>query len=128
MGSRPTKVSSSILGMQTLALREDPTLVNSENVPLKSPIMSIVPRATRHAAVHENGFVTARSRGRSVIYNMARTPYARIYPTSTLKVAFFLNDILDHSVSRIKFLIWFVFYRVGGVLLKVSHHLQVSLH
>ncbi|XP_028219651.1 nuclear pore complex protein NUP1-like isoform X1 [Glycine soja] len=85
MGSRPTKVSSSILGMQTLALREDPTLVNSENVALKSPIMSIVPRATRHAAVHENGFVTARSRGRSVIYNMARTPYARIYPTSTLK-------------------------------------------
>ncbi|KAG4997878.1 hypothetical protein JHK82_028650 [Glycine max] len=85
MGSRPSKVSSSILGMQTLALREDPTLVNSENVPLKSPIMSIVPRATRHAAVHENGFVTSRSRGRSAIYNMARTPYARIYPTSTLK-------------------------------------------
>ncbi|KAL5139254.1 Nuclear pore complex protein NUP1 [Glycine soja] len=85
MGSRPSKVSSSILGMQTLALREDPTLVNSENVPLKSPIMSIVPRATRHAAVHENGFVTSRSRGRSAIYNMARTPYARVYPTSTLK-------------------------------------------
>ncbi|XP_020222217.1 nuclear pore complex protein NUP1 isoform X1 [Cajanus cajan] len=85
MGSRPSKVSTSILGVQTPALREDPTHVNSENFPLKSPIMSIVPRATRHAAVHENGFVTARYRGRSAIYSMARTPYARIYLTSTLK-------------------------------------------
>ncbi|XP_027364074.1 nuclear pore complex protein NUP1-like isoform X2 [Abrus precatorius] len=85
MGSRPSKVSSSILGMQTSALREDPTLVKSENIPFKSPIMSIVPRATRHAAVHENGFVTRRSHGRTAIYNMARTPYARIYPTSTVK-------------------------------------------
>ncbi|RDX93914.1 Nuclear pore complex protein NUP1, partial [Mucuna pruriens] len=85
MGSRPSKVSSSILGMQNPALREDPTLINSQNIPLKSPIMSIVPRATRHAAVHENGFVTSRSRGRSAIYSMVRTPYARIYPTSTLK-------------------------------------------
>ncbi|TKY51774.1 Nuclear pore complex protein NUP1 [Spatholobus suberectus] len=85
MGSRPSKVSSSILGVQTPAVRADPTLINNDNFPLKSPIMSIVPRAARHAAVHENGFVTSRSRGRSAIYSMARIPYARIYPTSTLK-------------------------------------------
>ncbi|KAL2324993.1 hypothetical protein Fmac_024051 [Flemingia macrophylla] len=85
MGSRLSKVSPSILGGQTPALREDPTHINRENIPLKSPIMSIVPRATRHAAVHENGFVTAKSRGRSAIYSMARTPYARIYPASTLR-------------------------------------------
>ena len=30
-------------------------------------------------------FVTPRPRGRSAIYSMARTPYARICPTSTLK-------------------------------------------
>ncbi|KAK7391556.1 hypothetical protein VNO78_19972 [Psophocarpus tetragonolobus] len=85
MGSRPSMVSSSILGVQTSALREDPTLINRESSPLKSPIMSIVPRPTRHAAVHENGFLTSRSRGRSAIYSMARTPYARVYRTSALK-------------------------------------------
>ncbi|XP_061362293.1 nuclear pore complex protein NUP1-like [Gastrolobium bilobum] len=85
MGSRPSKVSSSMLGVQNHVLREDPTLLKCENFPPKSPIMSIVPKATRHAAVHENSFVTARSRGRSAIYIMARTPYARIYPASTLK-------------------------------------------
>ncbi|CAJ1976593.1 unnamed protein product [Sphenostylis stenocarpa] len=85
MGSRPSKVSSSISGVQTFALREDPTLLNSEKFPPKSPIMTIVPRTTRYAAVHENGFMTSRSRGRSAIYNMAQTPYARNYPTSILK-------------------------------------------
>ncbi|WVY99259.1 hypothetical protein V8G54_031410 [Vigna mungo] len=85
MGSRHSKVSSSVLGVQTSALWEDPTLVNREKLTLKSPIMTIVPRTTKYAAVHENGFMTSRSRGRSAIYNMARTPYARIYPTSTLK-------------------------------------------
>jgi len=86
MGSRHYKVSSSVLGVQTSALWEDPTLVNRENFPLNTPIMTIVPRTTKYAAVHENGFITSRSRGRSTIYNMARTPYARIYPASTLKV------------------------------------------
>ncbi|KAK8467727.1 hypothetical protein PHAVU_007G136500 [Phaseolus vulgaris] len=85
MGSRHYKVSSSVLGVQTSALWEDPTLVNRENFPLNTPIMTIVPRTTKYAAVHENGFITSRSRGRSAIYNMARTPYARIYPASTLK-------------------------------------------
>ncbi|XP_061359498.1 nuclear pore complex protein NUP1-like [Gastrolobium bilobum] len=85
MGSRPSKVSSSMLGVQNHVLREDPTLLKCENFPPKSPIMSIVPKATRHAAVHENSFVTARSRDRSAIYIMGRTPYARIFPASTLK-------------------------------------------
>lgn len=89
MGSRHSKVSSSMLGIP--ALGEDPTLLKSESFPYKSPITSIVPRASRHAAVHENGFVTPRSHGRSAIYSMARTPYARIYPTSALKVCLFLT-------------------------------------
>ncbi|CAI8603962.1 unnamed protein product [Vicia faba] len=85
MGNRHSNVSSATLGMRYHAREEDSTLLKSENFPYKSPIMSIVPRATRHTAAHENGFVTPRSRGRSAIYGMARTPYARIYPTSTLK-------------------------------------------
>ncbi|XP_054786148.1 nuclear pore complex protein NUP1 [Prosopis cineraria] len=85
MGSRPSKVSPSKLNSQSLSLREDPTLLSSQYIPQKSPIMSIVPRATGHDRLHENGFVTPRSRGRSAIYSMAQTPYARVYPTSTPK-------------------------------------------
>ncbi|MED6109736.1 hypothetical protein PIB30_036385 [Stylosanthes scabra] len=85
MGSRPSKVSSAMLGVRSTARRDDLTFPKSENLPLSSSITSIVPRATRHAAVHENGFVTPRSRGRSAIYSMARTPYTRPYVTSTLK-------------------------------------------
>ncbi|CAL0321203.1 unnamed protein product [Lupinus luteus] len=83
MGSRPSKVSSSIFGMRSPAAREDPAFLKSnDNLPLSSPVMSIVPRTVKHVGVHENGYPTARTRGRSAIYSMARTPYARIYPTS----------------------------------------------
>ncbi|KAE9589797.1 hypothetical protein Lalb_Chr21g0312741 [Lupinus albus] len=86
MGSRPSKVSSSIFGMRSPAAREDPAFLKSNNnLPRNSPIMSIVPRTVKYVGVHENGFATARTRGRSAIYSMARTPYARIYPTSTFK-------------------------------------------
>ncbi|WJX20086.1 hypothetical protein P8452_09683 [Trifolium repens] len=85
MGSRLSNVSSSMPGVRYPSRGEDPALLKIENTPYKSPIMSIVPRATRQTAVHENGFVTPRPRGRSAIYNMARTPYSRVYPTSTLK-------------------------------------------
>ncbi|XP_047177152.1 nuclear pore complex protein NUP1 isoform X2 [Vigna umbellata] len=84
MGSRSSKLSPSMLGLQSSA-REDPTLLKSQNFAQKSPIMSIVPRATTLTRVHENGFVTPRSHGRSAIYNMARTPYSRVRPGSALK-------------------------------------------
>ncbi|RDX64251.1 Nuclear pore complex protein NUP1, partial [Mucuna pruriens] len=86
MGSRPSKLSPSMLGLRS-SPREDPTLLKSQHFAQKSPIMSIVPRATTLTRVHENGFVTPRSRGRSAIYNMARTPYARVYPGSMPKGA-----------------------------------------
>jgi hypothetical protein len=92
MGSRLSNVSSPMLGVRYPSRGEDPALLKIDNTPYKSPITSIVPRATRQTAVHENGFVTPRPRGRSAIYNMARTPYSRVYPTSTLKVSLFLND------------------------------------
>lgn len=85
MGSRPSKVSPSMLSLRSPP-SGDPTLLKDHHFAQKSPIMSIVPRATNLTRVRENGFVTPRSRGRSAIYNMARTPYSRVYPTSTLKV------------------------------------------
>lgn len=91
MGSRPSKVSPSKLNSQSLSLREDPFLLSSQYVPKKSPVMSVVPRAASHDKLHENGFVTPRSRGRSAIYSMARTPYARVHPSFTPKVCILLS-------------------------------------
>lgn len=108
MGSRPSKVSPSMLGLQSPP-RKDPTPLKGHHFAQKSPIMSIVPRATNLARVHDNGFVTPRSRGRSAIYNMARTPYARVYPATTLKVCDLLNGILDHDVSNFNVIIYILF-------------------
>ncbi|XP_061353690.1 nuclear pore complex protein NUP1 isoform X3 [Gastrolobium bilobum] len=99
MGSRPSKVSQSMLGLRNPP-REDPTLLRNQHFAQKSPVMSIVPRATTLARVRENGFVTPRSHGRSAIYRMARTPYARVYPISTLKGVGFVTP-RSHGRSAI---------------------------
>ncbi|CAK8570492.1 unnamed protein product [Lathyrus sativus] len=85
MESRPSKVSPSVLSLRS-PTGEDSTLLKG-HFAQKSPVMSIVPRATNHARVYENGFLTPRSRGRSAIYTMAQTPYPKVYPASTLKGA-----------------------------------------
>ncbi|KAJ7970648.1 Nuclear pore complex protein NUP1 [Quillaja saponaria] len=85
MGSRPSKVSPSVLRLRSQAFREEPTLVNSQSFVNISPIMSNAPRSSSHGGAIENGFITPRSRGRSAIYSMARTPYSKVYSTSTLK-------------------------------------------
>ncbi|KAH7547703.1 hypothetical protein JRO89_XS14G0004700 [Xanthoceras sorbifolium] len=87
MGSRPSKVSPSTLGLRSQAFREESTLMNNRPFSAASPSMSLVPRSSGHVAVSENGFVTPRSRGRSAIYNMARTPYSRLPSTTTVKGA-----------------------------------------
>ncbi|GJX00552.1 hypothetical protein Tco_0184465, partial [Tanacetum coccineum] len=68
MGSRPSKA----------ALRQDLVLHNNATGFLKSPNTLIAPKIA-------NGFTTPRSRGRSAMYNMARTPYARSPSTFTQK-------------------------------------------
>ncbi|XP_028086924.1 nuclear pore complex protein NUP1 isoform X3 [Camellia sinensis] len=85
MGGRPSKVSPSMLGLRSQPLREDANLLN--NVPFRpqSPVMSLVPKPAVRVGVSENGFMTPRSRGRSAIYSMARTPYSRVNPTATQK-------------------------------------------
>ncbi|XP_044460946.1 nuclear pore complex protein NUP1-like isoform X2 [Mangifera indica] len=76
MGSRPSKVSPSMLGVHGQALREESTVLNNKVLCSASPIMPLVPRSS---------FLTSRSRGRSAIYNMAKTPYSRIHSTTTVK-------------------------------------------
>lgn len=85
MGSRPSKVSPSMLGVRGQAFREESTVLSNQLFPSASPVMSLVPRSSGRVAVPENGFMTPRSRGRSAIYNMARAPYSRVYSATTSK-------------------------------------------
>ena len=106
MGSRPSKVSPSMLGIRGQAFREDSTVISSGPFLSKSPIMPLVQRSSGHAGYLENGFMTPRSRGKSAIYSMARTPYSRVNLATNLKVhllaritsvrisTFFLSQVL----------------------------------
>ncbi|KAL9419319.1 hypothetical protein AB3S75_037140 [Citrus x aurantiifolia] len=85
MGSRPSKVSPSMLGVRGQAFREESTVLSNQLFPSASPVMSLVPRSSGRVAVPENGFMTPRSRGRSAIYNMARAPYSRVHSATTSK-------------------------------------------
>ncbi|XP_018857851.1 nuclear pore complex protein NUP1 isoform X2 [Juglans regia] len=85
MGSRPLNVSPSMLGIRSRAFGEDSTIISSRPFPPKLPVMSLVPRSSGNVGYTENGFTTPRSRGRSAIYSMARTPYSRVHPASSLK-------------------------------------------
>ncbi|KAG6680482.1 hypothetical protein I3842_13G045400 [Carya illinoinensis] len=85
MGSRPSKVSPSMLGIRNQAYGEESTMISSQPFPPKSSIMPLVPRSPGNAGYPENGFTTPRSRGKSAIYSMGRTPYSRVDPTSTHK-------------------------------------------
>ncbi|KAG7581026.1 hypothetical protein ISN44_As08g007680 [Arabidopsis suecica] len=83
MGSRPSEVTPSMLGLRGQAGREDSVFLNRTPFPQKSPTMSLVSKPSGQRPL-ENGFVTPRSRGRSAVYSMARTPYSR--PQSTVKI------------------------------------------
>ncbi|GJV27459.1 hypothetical protein Tco_1383907 [Tanacetum coccineum] len=84
MGSRPSKA----------ALRQDLVLHNNAMGFLKSPNTLIAPKIA-------NGFTTPRSRGRSAMYRMARTPYARSPSTFTQKgiKSMFSRSPLKHRSS-----------------------------
>jgi hypothetical protein len=111
MGSRPSEVTPSMLGLRGQAGREDSVFLNRTPFPQKSPTMSLVTKPSGQRPL-ENGFVTPRSRGRSAVYSMARTPYSR--PQSSVKVS-----ILSRNYIIVKFptcsqlFIVFFFYRLG---------------
>ncbi|KAM7267586.1 hypothetical protein ACFE04_009752 [Oxalis oulophora] len=92
MGNVPSKVSPSMLGLRGQALREDSPLSSRTNLS-KSPIMALVPRSSGYVGARENGLVTPRSRGRSAIYSMARTPYARVQSPASIMGAGPASDV-----------------------------------
>ncbi|KAK6933628.1 hypothetical protein RJ641_036522, partial [Dillenia turbinata] len=91
MGSRPSKVSPSMLGFRSQALRQDAPLLNNQPFASHSPVISHVPNSSFHGVL-ENGFATPRSRGRSAIYSMARTPYSRGHLAGNFKGVISTNN------------------------------------
>ncbi|TYI85819.1 hypothetical protein E1A91_D04G022700v1 [Gossypium mustelinum] len=85
MGSRPSKVSTSMHGLQNQVPRRDLSSPSNKIFPSKSSITSLVPRSSGHVGSLGNGFMTPRSRGRSAIYSMARTPYSRVNSSTLIK-------------------------------------------
>lgn len=85
MHKRPT--SPSMLGLRSQALKENSIAIYTRNLtsPSKFPIAPLVPRTSGHIEARENSIITPRSRGRSAIYSMARTPYSRVRPNTTFK-------------------------------------------
>ncbi|KAG9445249.1 hypothetical protein H6P81_016589 [Aristolochia fimbriata] len=84
MGSRTLRVSPTTLGLRSQALREDSTFQSI--VPFRTPRssnMSFTPRSSR--LLPDNGYVTPLPRGRSAIYNMARSPYMKVHSAAALK-------------------------------------------
>ncbi|XP_052485723.1 nuclear pore complex protein NUP1 isoform X2 [Gossypium raimondii] len=85
MGSRPSKVSTSMHGLQNQVPRRDLSSPSNRIFPSKSSMTSLVRRSSGHVGSLGNGFMTPRSRGRSAIYSMARTPYSRVNSSTLIK-------------------------------------------
>ncbi|KAL0452096.1 UNVERIFIED_CONTAM: Nuclear pore complex protein [Sesamum latifolium] len=77
MDNRSSKVSPTMLGMHSQVSKEDARLISDTRFSLKSPLMSLKTKASIGLGAPENGFLTPRSRGRSAIYSMPRSPYSR---------------------------------------------------
>ena len=103
MGSKPSKVSPSRFGLRGQTLRGDASLLNNVLFPSESAVVSLVQKPALRAGVPENGFITPRSRGRSAIYSMARTPYSSVHPTATPKVYFPAYIFLQRKFSLLRF-------------------------
>ncbi|XP_010312503.2 nuclear pore complex protein NUP1 isoform X1 [Solanum lycopersicum] len=98
MGSRPSKVSPSMLSTRSLVVREDTPLLTNVHVQ-RSPIPSVTTRTAGFPGIRENGFATPKSHGRSAIYSMARTPYSRIRQTDVQKATSSGNYVYGGSSS-----------------------------
>ncbi|XP_055831345.1 nuclear pore complex protein NUP1-like isoform X2 [Solanum dulcamara] len=99
MGSRPSKVSPSMLSTRSQVVREDTPLLTNVQYVQRSPIPSVTTRTVGFLGVREDGFTTPRSRGRSAIYSMARTPYSRVRQTDVQKATSSGNYVYGGSSS-----------------------------
>ncbi|KAH7675288.1 hypothetical protein IHE45_08G126500 [Dioscorea alata] len=89
MGSRPSKLPSLRYSSQSHVSREDATSPNGVQFAVKPPDLSVAPRSIvpfpRVPEQTENGYFTPRSRGRSAIYRMSRSPYFKVQTAANVK-------------------------------------------
>ncbi|KAJ0771379.1 hypothetical protein HanPI659440_Chr07g0268511 [Helianthus annuus] len=90
MGSRPTKLSLLPLRPLTQTPRQDLALLNNTATFPKTPATSHTLKTTAAIKTCENGSTTFRSRGRSALYDIPRTPYYRGPSTLSQKAYLYL--------------------------------------
>ncbi|KAF3434398.1 hypothetical protein FNV43_RR25501 [Rhamnella rubrinervis] len=98
MGGRPSKVTPSKLGFRSQVFGENSAVLSS--LPSKLLVTPVVPKTSSRAEAPLNGFITPRSRGRSAIYSMARTPYSRVHQTTLKGVGSAVNAYDGPSSSQ----------------------------
>ncbi|GAB2219956.1 hypothetical protein Drorol1_Dr00007597 [Drosera rotundifolia] len=77
MASRSTKVSPSMLGLRNQAHKEQ-TPFDGSPFQLQSPSISLPSKHPNSAGSYGNNFLMPRSRGKTAIYSMPRSPYSRV--------------------------------------------------
>ncbi|CAI0410602.1 unnamed protein product [Linum tenue] len=86
MGSRPSKVSPSMLALPSQPWKDDSAPQVSKISRPKGSTTSAIYKSSGKAGLTEN-FMTPRSRGKSAVYSMARTPYSRTLSTTVIQGA-----------------------------------------
>ncbi|KAL9274213.1 Nuclear pore complex protein NUP1-like protein [Drosera capensis] len=77
MASKSAKVSPSMLGLRNQTHKEQTPFVGSP-FQLQSPSISLPSKHPNSAGSYGNNFLMPRSRGKTVIYSMPRSPYSRV--------------------------------------------------
>uniref|UniRef100_A0A7N0U583 Nuclear pore complex protein NUP1-like n=1 Tax=Kalanchoe fedtschenkoi TaxID=63787 RepID=A0A7N0U583_KALFE len=85
MGYRPSKVSPSMVGSRGQPFGNDLPMTNSMMFPSHSPSMRTATKSFTRLVTSEKAYMTPRSKGRSAIYCMARTPYSRVQKSSDIR-------------------------------------------
>ncbi|KAK9078686.1 hypothetical protein SSX86_002743 [Deinandra increscens subsp. villosa] len=98
MGTRSTKVSPLTTRPSSLVPRRDSVLLNNTTSFPKTPTTSLVPKSVDPIKTSENSLSTLRSRGRSALYNMPRTPYYR-GPSTLSQKGVASPSAWEHEVS-----------------------------
>nr|GEY46422.1 hypothetical protein [Tanacetum cinerariifolium] len=93
--TRLAKVSPSTLRHGSQAPRQDSVFLNNTTILPRTPVTSLAPRTACSLKGVENGMTTYRSRGRSAIYSMTRSPYYRGPSTLSKKVGKRRSSVLD---------------------------------
>nr|GEX05611.1 nuclear pore complex protein NUP1-like isoform X2 [Tanacetum cinerariifolium] len=93
--TRPAKVSPSTLRHGNQAPRQDSVLLNNTTILPRTPITSLAPRTAGNLKGVKNGMTTLRSRDRSTIYSMARSPCYRGPSTLRKKASKRRSFVLD---------------------------------